>query len=92
MNGHLSWETLNDLAADGDLEFGGRGVFGDSAGAQFVVPVRAELSAPDAGVAAGAGFTWPKRKAREFAHAQGGGALFEIVDHGRRTEARERVQ
>ncbi len=52
-------------------------MLGDGAVAEFVVPVGAELGAPEAGAAAGDGVARAEGKSGEVADAQGGGALIE---------------
>jgi hypothetical protein len=70
---------VEEAAGDDDLERGGGGFVG-GAGAQLVVPVRAELGAPESGGTA-AGVVRAGGERRELADAQAGTALVEIEFH-----------
>lgn len=78
--------AVDKRAGDGDLELGGGGVFGGGAGAEFVVPVSAELRSPKAGTGAGAGIGGAEVKIGKLADAQAGGAGVEGEFHGGPTE------
>src|SRR5476651_2671621 len=71
--------AVNDAALDGDLELGG-GDIGGGAGPELVVPVRAELRAPQTGGTA-AGIVRAEGEGGEFARAQRGRAGVEIEAH-----------
>ena len=81
--------AVDEAALDGDLELGGGGG-GGGLGAEFVVPVGAELRAPEAGRAAAAGVVGAEGEGGEFADTQAGGAGVEGEFHaGSATEHRE---
>jgi hypothetical protein len=71
--------VVDDLAGDGDFELGG-GVFGGSLGAELVMPVGAELGAPETGGRAGR-IAGAEGEVGEFTHAEAGGALIEVEVH-----------
>src|SRR5688572_11451811 len=71
--------VVDDAASDGDFEEG-VAAFGGGLDAELVVPVRAELGAPDAGGAAGR-IAWAEREIGKLTNAQAGGALVEIEIH-----------
>ncbi|MFI5336902.1 MAG: hypothetical protein ACHQ5A_08965 [Opitutales bacterium] len=72
--------AVHQTAFDGQLE-SGAGILGLSTGAQLVMPVLAQLGAPEA-LGAAARFLRPDGEIGEFAHAEGGGPLFEGELHG----------
>ena len=72
--------AVEDTAVDGDFEFGGGGVFSGSERAELLVPVSAELGAPEAVGAAG-GIAGAEGEVREFADAQAGRAGVEGIFH-----------
>ena len=80
--------VVKDPAGDRDLEGDGGGMLGRGAGAQLVMPMRAELRAPDA-LRAARGLARAESKVGEFADAQRRGALSEIEIHAASHATRE---
>ncbi|MCX6956343.1 MAG: hypothetical protein NTV51_29770 [Verrucomicrobia bacterium] len=66
--------AMDDGARDGDFELGGGGVGGDGLGPELVVPVGAELGAPEASIAAAAGVMGAEGEGGKLADAQADGA------------------
>lgn len=90
--------AVEDAAFDRDFELGGGGVFGGGLGAELLVPVGAELSAPETLGAAG-GIARAEGEIGKLPDAQAGGAGVEGEFHadadgirgrcGRKMETRE---
>ena len=68
--------VVKNLSGDGDLELG-VGAFGGNAFAEGLVPLCAELGAPNA-LATAAGLMRAEVESRQFTDAQRGGALLKI--------------
>ena len=79
--------AVEDPAGDDNFEFGRGAMVGGGLGAEFVVPVRAELGPPDP-LRSTAGVVRAERERGKVADAERGHAVLEIEFHEERGEMR----
>src|SRR5688572_23754855 len=82
---------MEDLASDRNLEFCAGSMFSDRADTELIVPMGAELRAPDARRSPGAAFARAERETGKLADAQCGDPLIEVENHGSPHETRDPV-